>query len=87
MSLIKQVKQSPTTAQRRVQAAVWVLIYGGLLTLITGITVLQVNPVADAASQSALNAGNWQTGECLILAGGLAAGLGVVLIYIRSRMS
>jgi uncharacterized membrane protein HdeD (DUF308 family) len=75
MSLIKDTKVPATKAQSRVQAAVWALIYSGLLTIITGYTLMQTNP-----------APGWQTGETLILVGSLATAAGAVLIYIRSLM-
>lgn len=78
MPMIKEVVLPATRAQRRVQNAVWVLIYGGLLTVLTGITVGQM------AAPSA--PGSWPAGSGLVLAGSLATALGVVLIYIRSRM-
>lgn len=55
----------------RVQALIWVLIYGGLLTLILGI-----------ATERADQAEGWP----LVLGGGVAAAAGCVLIWVRSRM-
>ncbi|MGA8515782.1 MAG: hypothetical protein WB821_13545 [Burkholderiaceae bacterium] len=78
MPLIKEVVLPATRAQRRVQNAVWVLIYGGLLAVITGITVGQM------AAPSL--PGSWPAGSGLVLGGSLATALGVLLIYIRSRM-
>lgn len=75
MSLIKEVKVPATKAQSRVQAAIWILIYGGLLTLITGYTLTQTSPAL-----------GWQKGEILMLIGSLATIGGAVLIYIRSLM-
>jgi hypothetical protein len=78
MPLIKEVKLPTTKAQNRVQTAVWVLIYGGLLTLITGYAL-------GLSYKSGAGAG-WTTANTLTLLGGLATALGVLLIYIRSRM-
>jgi hypothetical protein len=78
MPLIKEVKLPTTKAQNRVQTAVWVLIYGGLLTLITGYT-LGLTDKGGAGT-------GWTTANTLMLLGGLATALGVLLIYIRSRM-
>ena len=68
-------KPSPATHLRkavaRPQALTWVLIYGGLLTLVLG---LWVTPADD------------DTGWLLVAGGGLAAAVGVVLIYVRSRI-
>ncbi len=75
MPLIKEVKLPATKAQRRVQAAAWICIYGGLLSVLTGVTLERSNPVE-----------GWQTGETLMLSGSLVTALGAALIYIRSRM-
>jgi hypothetical protein len=75
MPLIKDAVVPATKAQRRVQAAAWVLIYGGLLTLLTGFT-----------QQRSYPGQGWQTGETLMLVGSLATAVGAVLIYIRSLM-
>jgi hypothetical protein len=75
MPLIKDAIVPATKAQRRVQAAAWVLIYGGLLTLLTGFTL-----------QPSYPGQGWQTGETLMLVGSLATALGAVLIYIRSLL-
>ena len=54
-----------------VEAWVWILIYGGLLLLCLGLFV--------ARNDAALG---WTT----TVAGGLLAVVGVLLIYLRSRM-
>lgn len=54
-----------------VETLVWVLIYGGLLTLGLGLAVQRTN---DAL------------GWGIAVAGGIVAALGVVLIVVRSRM-
>lgn len=68
-------KSSPAPHLRkavaRLQALTWVLIYGGLLTLVLG---LWVTPADDG------------TGWLLVAGGSLAAGMGFVLIYVRSRI-
>jgi hypothetical protein len=58
-------------ALRRLDALVWVLIFGGLFALILGI----------ASHDEAAIAG-WS----LTAVGGLAAAAGVVLIFVRSRL-
>lgn len=73
MPLIKEVKASNTKTQGRLETAAWVLIYGGLLTLLTGFTLQRSYPEQ-----------GWQTGETLMLVGSLATAAGAVLIYIRS---
>jgi uncharacterized membrane protein len=78
MPMIKEVVLPATKKQRRVQNAVWVLIYGGLLMVLTGVTMAQMAPPSPA--------GAWPAGSGLIVVGSLATALGVLLIYIRSRM-
>jgi len=56
----------------RIETLVWVLVYGGLLAIGLGIAVQR----SDAA-----------LGWGLVIAGGIAAALGVVLIWVRSRMT
>ena len=56
---------------QQVEVWVWVLVYGGLLVLSLGLFTRS----ADA----------W-LGHALIVAGGLIAGLGALLIWVRSRM-
>ena len=55
----------------RLQALIWVLIYGGLLTLILGLSV--------ARTDDAL-------GWSLVVGGGVVAAVGFVLIYVRSKI-
>ena len=56
----------------RLQALIWVLIYGGLLTLVLGLSVQRMD---DAIGWS------------LVVVGGLVAAVGFVLIYVRSKMT
>ena len=58
-------------AVARLQALIWVLIYGGLLTLILGLSVER----SDEDMGWTLEAG-----------GGLVAAAGFVLIYVRSKI-
>ena len=55
----------------RLEAVIWILIYGGLLTLILG---FWVEPMDD------------DTGWPLRVGGALAAIIGFALIYVRSRI-
>jgi formate hydrogenlyase subunit 3/multisubunit Na+/H+ antiporter MnhD subunit len=72
MSYFKISRNSTISkAMARFHGLIWVLIYGGLLTLVFG---LFVEGIDDA------------TGELMVLGGGIAAALGVVLIYLRSRI-
>ncbi|MCT6719185.1 hypothetical protein ACTJKQ_20990 [Acidovorax sp. 22279] len=56
---------------QRLQKLIWVLIYGGLLTLVLGIATART----DAA-----------TGWVLMVGGGVVAAVGVVLIAVRARL-
>ena len=56
----------------RIERLVWVLIYGGLLVAILGIASLSENTLAA-----------WP----LVVIGALAAIAGVVLIWVRSRLT
>lgn len=68
-------KPSPHTtvnkAVARLHGLIWILIYGGLLTLVLGLFVEN----ADDA-----------TGGLMVVTGGIAAALGFVLIYVRSKI-
>ena len=57
---------------QRLQVLIWVLIYGGLLTLVLGIATQR--------------AGEAATGWLLVAGGGAAAAVGVALIAVRSRL-
>jgi hypothetical protein len=69
-------KPSPATVSNkfvaRLEGLTWILIYGGLLTLVLG---LWVEPIDDD-----------DTGWLLVVGGALAAAAGLVLIYVRSRI-
>lgn len=58
-------------ALKRVQQLVWVLIYGGLMTLVLGLSVQRTDDTL---------------GWSLVTGGALVALMGVVLIFVRSRM-
>ncbi|SEA02499.1 hypothetical protein [Variovorax sp. YR216] len=53
---------------------IWILIYGGLLTLILGIAT---------GRQEGMETLGW----AMAVPGAVAAAVGVVLIYVRSRLS
>ena len=55
----------------RLHQLIWVLIYGGLLTLVLGLSIQRTD---DAIGWS------------MVLGGALVTVLGVVLIYVRSRL-
>lgn len=56
----------------RLQALIWVLIYGGLLTLVLGLSMERLD---DAIGWS------------MVVIGGIIAAAGFVLIYVRSRIN
>ena len=56
---------------KRLQALIWVFIYGGLLTLVLGLSVERNDE---------------SLGFLMALGGGGLALLGAVLIYVRSRL-
>lgn len=68
-------KESRDTSPRniaRLQALIWILIYAGLLTLVLGLSVQR--------------SGAPGLGWGMVLGGALVAAIGVVLIYVRSRL-
>ena len=62
-----------TTLQnlKRMQQLIWVLIYGGLLTLVLGLSVQRTDETM---------------GWSMVIGGGGFALLGAVLIFVRSRL-
>lgn len=72
MSLFKPASGEATNKSiARLQALIWILIYGGLLTLILGVAVERTD---DA------------TGWPLVLGGGIVAAVGFFLIWVRSKI-
>lgn len=57
---------------KRLQSLIWVLIYGGLLTLVLGLSMERLD---DAIGWS------------MVVIGGIIAAVGFVLIYVRSRIN
>jgi len=62
-----------SNAARRIEALVWVLLYGGLLAVVLGVFVARQD-------------GGATIGLALWIGGGLAAAGGAALIVLRSRM-
>lgn len=60
-----------STTLRRLDALIWVLVYGGLLALVLG---LSVGTLGDSSS-------GW-----LVAGGALATALGVLLFIVRARL-
>jgi hypothetical protein len=63
---------TPSKTITRLQQLIWALIYGGLLTLVLGLSVQRTDEVL---------------GWLLVAGGGIVAAIGFVLIYVRSRMT
>ncbi|WP_395700042.1 hypothetical protein [Aquabacterium sp.] len=55
----------------KLETWVWVLIYGGLLTVVLGLAV---------------EGKDFPLGWSMVTTGGIAAALGVVLIFVRARL-
>ena len=71
MGFFKAFDRTPPKTIARLQALIWVLIYGGLLTLVLGLSTRRFDG---------------SLGWSLMVVGALVAALGVVLIYVRSRL-
>ncbi|MDB5847026.1 MAG: hypothetical protein JWP29_778 [Rhodoferax sp.] len=56
---------------QRLQNLIWVLVYGGLLTLVLGVFTRRTDDGL-----------GWR----MVIGGGLVAAVGAVLIYVRSRI-
>ena len=67
----RSVRTGSNKAVQRLERLTWILIYGGLLTLILG---WWVTPTDE------------DTGWLLLIGGGLAAAIGFILIYVRSKI-
>jgi FtsH-binding integral membrane protein len=59
------------TTLNRLQTLIWVLAYGGLLTLVLGLATLRYDE---------------ETGQWLVIVGGVVAACGFVLIFVRARL-
>ena len=71
MAFFKKYNGTTNARLLRVERTIWVLIYGGLLSVVVG-SFLEQQEAQDASLFYHL--------------GALAVGAGVVLIYVRSRM-
>lgn len=59
------------TTLKRLQTLIWVLVYGGLLTLVLGLATQRFDATL---------------GGALMVGGGIVAAIGFILIYVRSRL-
>lgn len=71
MSFFKKYNGTAHVGLMRLETLVWVLIYGGLLTLVIGAFMAR---------------GQDGAGLAMMVGGGLLAAIGMVLIYVRSRL-
>ena len=67
----RSVRTGSNKTVQRLESLTWTLIYGGLLTLILGWWVVSTDE---------------DIGWLLLVGGGLAAAIGFVLIYVRSKI-
>jgi hypothetical protein len=63
---------TPSKTIARLQTLIWVLIYGGLLTGVLGLSVQRSND---------------PLGWSMVVGGGMVAAVGFSLIYVRSRLT
>lgn len=71
MGVFKVSTGTPSKRIARLQSLIWVLIYGGLLTLVLGLSTRRFDG---------------SLGWSLMVTGTLVAVVGVILIYVRSRL-
>lgn len=72
MSFINKYNGTTDSRLLRLERLTWLMIYGGLITLVLGYF---------------LDRGQAQDGSGFYAAGGLAVALGLGLIYLRSRLN
>ena len=71
MSFFKKYNGTTNVRLARLETLIWTLVYSGLLTLIVG---------------AFMNRGEGGSGSAVMVAGVMLALVGVVLIYVRSRL-
>ncbi|MEO8543057.1 MAG: hypothetical protein ABI434_05710 [Burkholderiaceae bacterium] len=71
MSFFKKYNGTTHSGLARLETLIWMLIYGGLLTLLVGVFMGRT--------------GN-ADGDLLVVGGSVAAAVGVVLIYLRAHL-
>lgn len=71
MSFFKKYNGTTQVGLMRLETLIWVLIYGGLLTLVAGVF---------------MSRGEQGSGFEMVVGGGILAVIGAGLIYVRSRL-
>ena len=71
MAFFKEENEAKNQRLRRVEHLVWVLVYGGLLSIVLGMFI-EMSQAQDASD--------------FYIGGGIAVFAGVVLIYVRAQM-
>ena len=75
MGFFKPTSAGPSGASgksiARQQSLIWILIYTGLLTLVLGLSAARIDPAI---------------GWSLVVGGGIMATVGIILIWVRSRI-
>ena len=71
MSFFKKYNGTAHVGLMRLETIIWVLIYGGLLTVVVGFFMSRREE---------------GSGFAMVIAGAIVAAMGVVLIYVRSRL-
>lgn len=71
MSFFKKYNGTTHAGLARLETLIWALIYGGLLALLVGVFMGRAGD---------------DTGDLLMAGGGVAAVVGVVLVYLRAHL-
>lgn len=71
MSFFKKYNGTTHVGMMRLETLIWTLVYGGLLVVVVGVF---------------MSRNREGSGFELMLGGGLLAGIGATLIYVRSRL-
>ncbi len=71
MSFFKKYNGTTHAGLARLETLIWVLIYGGLLSLLVGVFMGRAGD---------------DNGDLLMAGGGVAVAVGVVLVYLRAHL-
>jgi hypothetical protein len=72
MSFFKKYNGTTHAGLARLESLIWILIYGGLLTLLVGIFMGRTGDDAN--------------GDLLVVGGSVAGAVGLVLVYLRAHL-